>query len=76
MNIWFGKHQGKEISELPDDYLVWLMEKTSSPAMPEQFNDDQRRKVKERWKDLMSEVEDEICERQNEDERGWRNYFT
>jgi len=75
MNIWFGQHQGKEVSELPDDYLGWLTEKASSPAMPEQFTKEQRRKVRERWKDLISEVEDEICERQDEGQ-GWRNYFT
>ncbi len=75
MNIWFGDHDGKEVSELPDDYLVWLTEKASSPVMPAEFTREQRRKVNERWKDLMSEVEDEINERENE-RQGWRNYFT
>ncbi len=73
MNLWFGKHDGKEVSELPDDYLEWLLEKTSSPAMPENFDDAQKRKVRERWKDLLSEVEDEIRERQ--EESGPQNYF-
>jgi len=75
MNIWFGDHNGKEISELPDDYLAWLTEKASSPFVPAEFTREQRRKVNERWKDLMSEVEDEINERENEGQ-GWRNYFT
>lgn len=22
--LWFGKHKGKHISEIPVDYLVWL----------------------------------------------------
>jgi hypothetical protein len=74
MNIWFGDHEGKEVSELPDDYLVWLTEKASSPITPNSFTDEEKRKVRERWKDLLSEVEDEINERQNENQRS--NYFT
>jgi hypothetical protein len=74
MKLWFGKHEGKELSEVPDDYLLWLMEKTSSPAMPENFDEQQRKKVRDRWKDLLSEVEDEILERQ--EGTGQQNYFT
>ncbi len=69
MTIWFGDHQGKTVSELPDDYLVWLSEKASAPIAPEQFTEAQKRKVRERWKDLMSEVEDEICERQEQEQQ-------
>lgn len=65
MNLWFGKHQGKEVSELPDDYLEWLMEKTSSPIVSAVTTEAGRKKVRERWKDLLSEVEDEILERQD-----------
>jgi hypothetical protein len=74
MNIWFGEHTGKEVSELPDDYLVWLTEKASSPITPKHFTDEEKRKIRERWKDLLSEVEDEINERQNQNQRS--NYFT
>jgi len=42
-------------------------------VMPENFGDDQKRKVRERWKDLLSEVEDEIRERQ--EGTGQQNYF-
>jgi hypothetical protein len=73
MNLWFGKHQGKEVSELPDDYLEWLMERTSAPLMPEYFDDDQKIKVRDRWKDLLSEVEDEIFEREEGSKQP--NYF-
>lgn len=73
MNLWFGKHEGKEVSELPDDYLEWLMEKTSSPLMPENFDESARTKIKERWKDLLSEVEDEIFEREEGSKQS--NYF-
>ena len=73
MNLWFGKHEGKELSELPDDYLEWLMEKTSSPLMPENFDESARTKIKERWKDLLSEVEDEIFEREEGSKQS--NYF-
>lgn len=27
----FGKHQGKEISQLPEDYLLWIFEKDFCP---------------------------------------------
>jgi len=73
MNLWFGEHVDKEVSELPDDYLAWLMEKTSSPLMPENFDESARAKVKERWKDLLSEVEDEILEREEGSKQP--NYF-
>jgi len=73
MNLWFGEHVGKELSEVPDDYLEFLAEKTSSPAMPENFDDEQKRKVRERWKDLLSEVEDEILERKEGSKQP--NYF-
>ena len=27
--LWFGKHKGKPLSEIPPDYLVWLKYKTT-----------------------------------------------
>jgi len=73
MNLWFGEHEGKEVSELSDEYLEFLSEKTSAPVMPGNFNDEQKRKVRERWKDLLSEVEDEILEREEGNKQP--NYF-
>ena len=73
MIIWFGDHEGKEVSELPDDYLVWLTEKANAPLTPNSFTDEEKRKVRERWKDLLSEVEDEIRER--EERTSEPNYF-
>lgn len=46
MIIPFGKHRGREVEEVPSDYLRWLMEQ-------EWFES-------ERWEELYVEVEDEL----------------
>lgn len=28
--VWFGKHQGKMLSQVPDDYLMWLYENSNT----------------------------------------------
>ena len=49
----FGKHSGKEVEEVPSDYLWWLMEQ-------EWFETD-------RWYELYVEVEDELEVRDRSD---------
>jgi len=34
MRMTFGKHKGKELDEIPDSYLLWVLEKAeSAPAL-------------------------------------------
>lgn len=63
MKIWFGELEGKEPSEMPDHYLKWLTEDAMPPIAPKHYNLIQQAALRERWKNLLSEVEDEIIER-------------
>lgn len=63
MKIWFGEFKGKEPSEMPDHYLKWLTEDAMPPIAPNHYSLIQQAALRERWKDLLSEVEDEISER-------------
>jgi hypothetical protein len=51
MKIWFGKHSGKEVHELPDDYLNWLV------GYERQYIDQSRR--------LLDDAEKEIVARES-----------
>ena len=67
MKIWFGDHKGKEVSELPDNYLKWLAETASPPKARKHAPKAERVELRRKWLDLLSEVEDEISERETED---------
>lgn len=54
MKIWFGKHNGEEVSGLPTPYLKWLCHEADPPT---------NASLRERWKDLLSEAEDELDKR-------------
>lgn len=64
MRLWFGAHNGKDLKDVPDDYLVWLVERTQPPTTTHNLTDAQKKQVREKWKDLLSAAEDEIFERQ------------
>ena len=64
MKLWFGEHIGKELSEVSDDYLTFLAEKTSAPTVPNRISEANKKRIRDQWKDLLSEVEDELSERE------------
>jgi hypothetical protein len=77
---WFGKHKGKDLTEIPTGYLVWMVE-NMDPALPAkyQFHEDKTpmtadevQAAEDRMRDFMSAAEDEIERRQHHDqeERG------
>lgn len=68
MKLWFGEHRGKELAEVPGDYLNWVLRDTE----PDIGRHDTAATIKlkrERWLDLMGAVEDEIERRHTEGKR-------
>ena len=68
MKIYFGEHNGKEISEIPTSYLHWLIESCSPQPVPKGTDGSKERaRKREMWRDLISEVEDELESREGDD---------
>ncbi len=66
MKIWFGEHNGKEVKDLPDRYLAWLADGAMPPIQRRSATPDEKKAARKRWLDLLSEAEDEIFEREND----------
>jgi hypothetical protein len=66
MKLWFGEHKGKELSEIPKSYLEWLLNDTA-PDIGKLDPPHVVRDKREQWRDLISEVEDELDRRDNEE---------
>jgi len=64
MKIWFGEHEGKEVKDIPDLYLAWLANDAAPPKPKKHTPKKQRVELRRKWLDLLSEVEDEIIERE------------
>ena len=60
--LTFGAHKGEDIEDVPTSYLRWILEKCDPPnsSLPE---------VQEEWKNLLSEIEDELSSREKYGER-------
>ncbi len=64
MSIWFGTHDDKEIEDLPTNYLHWLRDKCDQQPPPSSLDGPTVARAKRtRWKDFLSEVEDELTKR-------------
>ncbi len=65
MRIWFGRHDDTEIEDLPTSYLHWLLNKCNQQPPSSSLDGlvvvEARRT---RWKDFLSEVEDELVVRE------------
>jgi len=73
MNCHFGKHKGKELSDIPSGYLKWAVE-TIDP-MPEPkyrfkedgitpLTDEEVQHMKDNMKNFLSAAEDELLNRE------------
>lgn len=49
MIVNFGKHQGKHISEIPDDYLNWAANNLSSNELRQQFQNEVKNRTKKKY---------------------------
>ncbi len=64
MKIYFGAHDDSEIADLPTHYLQWLRDKCDQQPVPSEFDGPVVRNAKrQRWLDVLSEVEDELTDR-------------
>lgn len=67
---WFGKHEGKELSEIPGGYLRWMVDNIDPVPLPKDTQGKSVEEVKamtERMRDFISEAETEL---QNREENG------
>lgn len=67
MKIWFGKHDDKEIVQIPSDYLQFIVEQMDAEPLPAVKRGKTLEEVallREQMKDLISEAEDELLNRE------------
>lgn len=64
MRLWFGKHRGLDITDVPDSYLVWLADNMQSDTIREIARDelDRRRNPKRRDIDTQDRMVRELIE--------------
>lgn len=72
MKCHFGKHKGKEVSDIESGYLRWAVENVE-PTLPQKYRNnadgspmtaEQVRKYEEQTRDFLSEAEDELLRRE------------
>ena len=66
---WFGKHKGKELSEVPSGYLRWMTETFPEivPGWREVYgrSPEEREAIEGRWRDFLQAAEHELKKRGN-----------
>jgi hypothetical protein len=65
MKLWFGEHRDKDLTEVPVEYLNWLLCDTE-PDIGRHDTAATIQLKRERWLDLMGEIEDEVERRHTE----------
>lgn len=69
--FWFGKHQGKELSEVPGGYLRWMVNKMDPTLRPEDRVGKTAEEIKvmtDRMRDFIFAAEDELHKRETEND--------
>jgi len=72
MQCHFGKHSGKDLSEIPSGYLKWAVETIDPVPLPKyRFDDDGKplsvedvKQMEYRMRDFLSAAEDELLNRE------------
>ncbi len=65
--IWFGKHEGKKLSEIPGGYLRWMVNKMDPSPLPidrQGKTVEEVKKMTDRMRDFIFAAEDELHERE------------
>jgi len=70
--VYFGKHKGKELSQVPAGYLRWAVENMDPVPLPKyRFHEDgtpmtveEVKAMEERMRNWLSAAEDELNERE------------
>ena len=68
--FWFGKHKGKDLSEVPGGYLRWMVENLDPKPLPKDTRGMSREEVRameDRMRDFLSAAEDELKDREERD---------
>jgi len=64
---WFGKHKGKDLSEIPAGYLRWMVENFDPKPLPKDTRGmtlDEVKAMETRMRDFMSAARDELKTRE------------
>jgi len=64
--FWFGKHEGKELSEVPSGYLRWMVDNFDPVPLPKDTKGMSLEEVKameDRMRTFLFAAEDELHER-------------
>lgn len=67
--FWFGKHEGKDLSEAPSGYLRWMVENFDPVPLPKDTQGMSVEEVKgmeDRMRSFLSAAGDEIESRRTE----------
>ena len=67
LKLWFGKFSGKLLSDVPSDYLLWIVESMDPEPLPAEVGSrsvEYRKFVREQKRDLISAAEDELLNRE------------
>lgn len=65
--FWFGKHKGKELSEIPGGYLRWMVNKMDPSVRQEDREgktEEQIKAMQDRMRDFIFAAEDELHNRE------------
>ncbi len=64
--FWFGKHEGKELSEAPGGYLSWMIKNFDPVPLPKDTRGltiEQIKAMEDRMRNFLSAAEDELNQR-------------
>lgn len=67
MKIYFGAHDGKELKDVPADYLEWIIHQAEQqPPILKTDSDEVKKQKAERWRELNLAVEEELERRETD----------
>lgn len=58
IEIWFGKHKGKRLADIPGDYFLWLWENERGPQLYKKPGDSLHRYIAKNWRRICADAPD------------------
>ena len=68
--FWFGKHEGKELSETPAGYLRWMVENIDPKPLDRDtrgMSEEEIAAMEDRMRNFISAAEDDLAAREEKD---------
>ena len=68
---WFGKHKGKELSEIPGGYLKWMVENFDPVPLPKDtkgMTKEEAQAMEDRMRFFLKAAQDELDRREHHDQ--------